>query len=108
MNREYVTFGEALEALREGKVVFRKNWEETGMFVFQQLSTSVKSNIVPKMQSLPDSVKEVFQKRFDNPDMQIKEIYYGLQLSLVNSSNLIVTYIPSIEDLFCADWVILE
>ena len=52
-------FGEALEAVKEGKLIARSGWNGKGMFVFQRpedwLSTDT---IVNKVKSLPDSFKK--------------------------------------------------
>ena len=49
-------FGEALEAVKEGKLIARSGWNGKGMFVFQRpedwLSTDT---IVNRVKSLPDS-----------------------------------------------------
>lgn len=51
-------FGEALEAVKEGKLIARSGWNGKGMFVFQRpedwLSTDM---IVNRVKSLPDSFK---------------------------------------------------
>lgn len=55
-----IKFGEALEAVKEGKLIARSGWNGKGMFVFQRpedwLSTDM---IVNKVKSLPDSFKKI-------------------------------------------------
>lgn len=108
MNRKYVTFAEALEALKKGQMVTRKLWENSGEFVFMQVSSTIQKDIVPKMTSLPNSVKAEFEKRFNNPDLQIDAIYYHNQLAIVGTSNLIAGFSPSVSDFMAEDWLILE
>ena len=101
-------FGQAIEALKEGKKVQRTGWNGVGLFVFMQVPSTIKRDIVPKMQSLPQSVKDEFERRFNNPNEQIDAIYYDNQLALVNPSNLITGWSPSVSDSLAIDWVVLD
>lgn len=102
------SFGEAIKALKEGKKVARGFWNPSRMFVFMQVPAVIASDIVPKMQSLPQSVKDEFQKRFEDPNDQINAIYYNNQLALVGFSNIIESWSPSAADVLAEDWVILD
>lgn len=102
-----MNFGQAIEALKEGKRVSRTLWFETA-FVFRQVPSEIKRDIVPKMQSLPQSVKDEFERRFNDPKEQIDAIYYDNQLALVNQSNLITSWSPSVSDSFATDWIVLD
>lgn len=102
------TFGQAIQALKDGKRVNRDGWNGKGLFVFMQVPSQISKDIVPKMQSLPQSVKDEFQKRFDTPAHQIDAIYYDNQLALVNPSNLITGWSPSTSDALANDWCILD
>ena len=101
------TFGDAIEALKNGKRVQREGWNGKGLFVFMQVPSQIGKDIVPKMQSLPQTVKDEFQRRFESPSEQIDAIYYDNQLALVNPSNLITGWSPSISDSLANDWVVL-
>lgn len=101
-------FGTAIEALKNGKRVTRLGWNGKGLFVFMQVPAEIHKDIVPKMQSLPDSVKNEFQKRFNDPNDQIDAIYYSNQLALVSPSNLITGWSPSTSDALAEDWIILD
>jgi hypothetical protein len=103
-----VTFGLAVEALKLGKRVQRSGWNGKGMFVFQQVPAQIGRDIVPKMQSLPQSVKDEFERRFNDPDEQIDAIYYNDQLALVGLSNVISGWAPSTNDSLAEDWIILD
>ena len=102
-----MNFGQALEALREGKMVQRSGWTYEGLFVFMQIPSIINRQIVPNMQSLPQLVKNEFERRFNDPNEQIDAIYYSDQLAIVNRSNLIVSYSPSVSDCFAEDWIVL-
>lgn len=103
-----MNFGQAIEALKEGKRVQRTGWNGKGLFVFMQVPSTINREIVPKMQSLPQSVKDEFERRFNDPNEQIDAIYYDNQLALVNSSNLINGWAASVSDSLANDWVILD
>ena len=103
-----MNFGQAIEALKEGKKVQRTGWNGKGLFVFMQVPSTINREIVPKMQSLPQSVKDEFERRFNDPNEQIDAIYYDNQLALVNPSNLITGWTASVSDSLANDWVILD
>ncbi|QNR22974.1 Thoeris anti-defense Tad2 family protein [Croceimicrobium hydrocarbonivorans] len=102
-----LSFGDAINALEQGKMARRKSWADSGKFVFRQVPSIIKKEIVPKMQSLPESVKKEFQKRFDFSNNQIDAIYYQDQFALVNSSNLITSWCPTVPDSLAKDWEVL-
>lgn len=101
-------FGEAIEALKQGKMLSRYGWNGKGLFIFMQVPSEIKRDIVPKMQSLPQTVKDEFEKRFNDPDEQIDAIYYDNQLAIVYPSNLICGWSPSVADSLADDWFVVE
>ena len=98
-------FGKAIEALKEGKRVARNGWNGKGLFVFQQVPAVIGSEIVPKMQSLPQSVKDRFKEVFE--EGAVHSILYTNQLALVNY-NIVTGWSPSTSDALAEDWVILD
>ncbi len=102
------TFGEAIEALNQGKRIQREGWNGKGLFVFKQVPATIGKEIVPKMQSLPQSVKDEFERRFNDTSAQIDAIYYDNQMAIVNSSNLINGWVASSSDTLATDWIILD
>ena len=101
-------FSEAIEALKQGKRATRLSWSEPGFSIFMQVPSEIKKDIVPKMQSLPQAVKDEFVKRFIDDRYQLDAIYYNDQIAMVNQSNLIVGYTPSTSDVLSEDWIILD
>lgn len=93
-------FGQAIEALKAGKRVAREGWNGKGLFVFMQVPAEINEEIVPKMQSLPQSVKDEFAKRGGS-------IRYSNQMALVAPNNSINGWAPSSSDTLAEDWVIL-
>lgn len=108
-------FGEALIAMREGKRVARKGWNGKGLFVFMQIPSAIPISTVPKMQSLPDSVKNEFLHRNEANNVEGREINpmhnmirYSNQFALVDTNNMITGWAPSASDANAEDWVILD
>ena len=50
-------FGEIITALQNGKVVKRNVWGD-GVCAVKQIDSDINSNVVPKMQSLPNDAKD--------------------------------------------------
>lgn len=103
-----MNIGQAIEALKDGKRVRCNDWDQSKKFIFQQVDSTIGSAIVPKMQSLPTSVKNYFQSTFESTSEQIDAIYYGNQIALVRLSNFVEAYSPSCRDLLSDSWVILD
>ncbi len=100
-----INFGGAIEALKNGKCVARHCWSHTEKkFIFMQVPSEIKKTIVPKMQSLPVSAKDLFQITFDDETQQIDAIYYTNQIALVGLSNVIESYTASSQDILAEDW----
>lgn len=99
-----MNFSEALEVMKQGGMVTRGGWNVEHKFVFMQVPATIDKEIVPKMQSLPQSVKRHFQTTFDNPNEQISAIYYSNQFALVGRSNMITGWSPSPTDILTGDW----
>lgn len=110
------TFGEAIQALHEGKRVAREGWNGKGMFIFKQVPSQIPFSVIPGMQSLPQSVKDEFIRRFDSipePSMATENhphesIRYKNQLAMVYPDNNIYGWVASPSDVLENDWCILD
>jgi len=106
-----MNFGQAIEALKDGKMITRPEWD--GKFIFRQIPSEISIDIVANMQSLPDSVKLEFAKRYNIPnDGQDHElchttIRYKNQLAMVYPDNTIYGWVASPSDCLENDWCIL-
>lgn len=98
---ENQNFGQAIEALKQGKRITRKGWNNKELFVFMQVPAEIEINIIPKMTSLPESVKEEFLIRGHS-------IKYSNQMAIVNPNNTINGWVASSFDTFAEDWIILN
>lgn len=68
------------------------------------VDSDISAEIVPKMQSLPDSAKELIGKTAD------KDIHYRNQCLVIKrfpSSSVATNYVPDWNDMFAKDWMVL-
>lgn len=96
-----MNFGQAIEALKEGKLISRSGWNGKGMFVLKQIPATIGLDIIPKMQSLPQAAK-------DNLINRNQEISYTNQMLIVNSDGRADSWVPSSSDCFAEDWEVLN
>lgn len=92
-------FGQAVEALKQGKIVSRDGWNGKNLFVFRQVPSAVPADIIPKMTSLPPAVKEVLVKTG-------LPITYQNQFCIVYPDNSLHGWQPSGSDALATDWCI--
>ena len=95
-----ITFGQAVEALRAGQCIARKSWNYAGVFVFKQVPSAIKPEIVERMTSLPDSVKEILIDRGEGPN-------YVNQMAIVDTDSSVDSWLPTAEDMFADDWFVI-
>jgi len=94
-------FGTAIHALIEGYSVRRREWVEKGLFVIKQVPAHITEEIIPKMQSLPQSAKDHILKGKGF-------IFYTNQCLIYNeNTGRADSWIPSISDVFAEDWEIV-
>ena len=97
-----MNFGQAIEALKQGKAIQREGWNGKGLFVVKQVPAVIKANIIPNMQSLPQSAKNILMSR------EVPEIKYTNQMLIINPDGRADSWIPSSSDVFAEDWCIYE
>lgn len=98
-----LSFGEALQALEAGKCVRRESWIGD-KFVTKQIDSDINAEIVPKMQSLPDSAKELINKTHR------EDIHYRNQCLMIvqdTETSVATNYVPDWNDMFAKDWMVL-
>ena len=94
-------FGKAIIALKQGKAIQRSGWNGKGLFVVKQISASINADIIPTMQSLPQSAKDILMSR-ENP-----HIDYTNQMLIVNPDGRADSWVPSSSDVFAEDWLVI-
>ena len=113
---QLVDFGTAIKALKEGKRVCRSGWNGKGLFIFMQVPSEVPMEVVPKMTSLPQSVKDEFNRRHIEGSITqegvdpiyMNSIRYQNQIAMVCPDNNIYGWVASPSDVLENDWIILD
>jgi hypothetical protein len=96
-----MNFGMTIEALRLGLAVRRKGWNGKGLFVVKQIPAHIGEDIIPNMQSLPQSAKDIIMGR------ENKHIDYTSQMLIINPDCRADSWVPSSSDVFAEDWEII-
>ena len=96
-----MNFGQAIEALKEGKLVQRKGWNGKGMFVMKQIPAEIGLDIIPKMQSVQQSAKD----KLIETNTTLK---YSNQMLIIKSDGTADSWVASSSDTFAEDWIILN
>ena len=96
-----LNFGQAIEYLKDGLAVRREGWNGKGLIVFKQVPAHIESNVIPKMQSLPQSAKDLILKGKGFIDYTSQCLIYNENIGRADS------WVPSISDVFAEDWEIV-
>ena len=96
-----VNFGGAIYLLQAGLAVRRKGWNGKGLFVVKQVPAHITEDIIPNMQSLPQSAKNILMSR-ENP-----HIDYTNQMLIINPDGRADSWVPSVSDIFAEDWEVV-
>jgi len=87
-----MTFGKAIEAIKEGKKVSRKNWNGKDMFVFLVPGSTFKVNRAPLLGIYPEGT----------------EINYRPHIDMKCVDGQIVPWLASQSDMLEEDWFIVD
>lgn len=96
-----MSFGNAVEVLKQGGAIRRRGWNGKGLFVIKQVPAHIESDIIPKMQSLPQSAKDLIMKGKGFIDYTSQCLIYNENTGRADS------WVPSISDVFAEDWEIV-
>lgn len=96
-----MNIGQAIIGMKNGFMVARSGWNGKNLFVFMQIPSTIPIDIIPKMQSLPQAVKDAFAKRGI-------PINYSNQMALVDADNNITGWSPSGSDAIAEDWFVFN
>lgn len=115
---ENQNFGQAIEALKMGKRVARKGWNGKGMFIFEIPADELEVGfIIEKVKSLPQSVKDFFQRTIvdigANDEtkhlLSQEKVKFGAYLCMYAADGSIVNgWLASQTDMLSEDWCILD
>lgn len=95
------TFGTAVLLLKAGMAVRRAGWNGKGLFVVKQVPSHITADIIPKMQSLPQSAKDIIMARKE------PHIDYTNQMLIINPDGRADSWVPSSSDVFAEDWALV-
>jgi len=90
-NKKDLTFGNAVEAIKEGFKIAREGWNGKNMFVF----------LVPGQMVLAQT--EAAQAYFG-----AQLIPYNPSMVIKNVDNTVSSWVPSVNDVLSEDWFIFE
>lgn len=96
-----MNFGEVIEALKTGFAVRRKGWNGKGLFIVKQVPSHIEGDVIPNMQSLPQSTKNILMSRED------PHIDYTNQMLIINPDGRADSWVPSSSDVFAEDWEVV-
>lgn len=97
-----MSFGDAIEILKQGGAVRRSGWNGKGLMVFRQVPARITEDVVPKMQSLPQSAKDLILKGKGFIDYTSQCLIYNEDTGRADS------WVPSVGDVFADDWEIVQ
>lgn len=96
-----LNFGQAIEYLKAGLAIRRDGWNGKGLMVFKQVPAHIESEIIHKMQSLPQYAKDLILKGKGFIDYTNQCLIYNENTGCADS------WVPSISDVFAEDWGIV-
>ena len=95
-------FGDAIEVLKKGGAIRRSGWNGKGLFVVKQVPARIGSDVIPKMQSLPQSAKDLILAGNGFIDYTSQCLIYNENTGRADS------WVPSVSDIFADDWEIVK
>lgn len=87
-----MNFGQALAAIKEGKLVARAGWNGKGMFVFLVPGSTFNVNRAPLLGIFPEGTEIIYRPHIDMRDAEGK----------------IVPWLASQTDILAEDWNIVD
>lgn len=96
-----ISFGSAIALLKSGFALRRAGWNGKDLFIIKQVPAHISSDVIPKMQSLPQSAKDILMSR-ENP-----HIDYTNQMLIINHDGRADSWVPSSSDVFAEDWEVV-
>lgn len=93
-----ISFGSAIALLKSGFALRRAGWNGKGLFVVKQVPARISADIIPNMQSLPQSAKDIIMARAE------PHIAYTNQMLIIHPDGRADSWVPSSSDVFAEDW----
>lgn len=90
-----LTFGQAIEAIKDGKKIARNGWNGKGMFVY----------LVPEAKYPAErNPLGTMQEHADENGL----VNYNAYMAIKNVNDTVSTWVPSVNDCLAEDWFVLE
>jgi len=113
---ENLNFGQAIEAVKAGKLVARSGWNGKGMFVFMRPADVLPLKmVVQQVKSLPQAVKDYFHFNCNNADGEPIPLDNGAPVKFTAylcmkaaDGSIVNGWLASQTDMLAEDWQILE
>jgi hypothetical protein len=117
---ENLTFGQAIEAAKQGKRIARSGWNGKGMFVFMRPADELEVGfIIDKVKSLPQSVKDFFAAKEKSKAEEVAKkamasanpatVRFGAYICMYAADGSIVNgWLASQTDMLAEDWCVVD
>jgi hypothetical protein len=102
-------FGEAIELLKQGKLVTRQGWNGRGMFIFQRPGDMLTADFIQGVKSLPQAVKDYYANffkgytKFSSEDAATVQFTPYLCMKAVDGT-IVNGWLASQTDMLSEDW----
>lgn len=111
---EFGTFGQALESVKQGRLVTRKGWNGKGMYIFMRPADELHIGFVAKdIKSLPQSVKDYYHQDCVDENGKPLElakddvVKFTAYLCMKAADGTIINgWLASQTDMLSEDWII--
>ncbi len=108
-----MNFGEALEAVKQGKLIAREGWNGKGMFVFQRPADEITPKVIQNIKSLPDSVKQFVANKYGDETHyasgnEIKVKFTPFLCMYAADGSVVNGWLASQTDMLAEDWSVLD
>lgn len=113
MNRPQInlTYGEALEAVKQDRLIARAGWNGKGMFVFMRPEDTLSADmIINKVKSLPQAFKDTLNSHVQAGTVPADQVFvkFTAYLCMKAADGTIVNgWLASQTDMLAEDWMIL-
>lgn len=107
MNENLKTFGEAIEALKEGKSVCRDGWNGKNMSLFLQKGSEAKNVVYPDDMENCIYIQRVKRHLFEKGDDDTARRFPCINMITPNHS-IVTGWLASQTDMLAEDWIILD
>ena len=108
-----LTFGQAIEQLKQGNLVSRDGWNGKKMFLFMRPFDNIDIEMIPRIKSLPEKVKNYFINEFANGQTHFEsgnpiQVHFCEYICMKDAlGNIVNGWLASQTDMLSEDWKIV-